>query len=360
MATNNAINVPINTIATSGANANITSMTGLTGAIKAPTGINSASDLALLTFTYVASAVNYIAISNNITGSSPLLDATGSDSAVNMNLRTKNGDFFFSDLTGTKAVIARFFNAAGTFGVGLRSPTAQGTSPTYVLPGSDGSARQAWITDGSGNLSVGYPLGARIGTQYLTTTGTYTPTTGTKTIILKAVGGGGGGSGTGTSGATGGGNGGNTSFNTNTVIANGGTGAPNNAGGAGGTAGTGSLTLPGSGGVMGQGLNANVINGGTGGAGIFGSGGGLGGSTGGAGAAGGVNSGGGGGGGGGGTTVNSGGGGGGGGYSEATLTGVTGTYSYTIGAAGSAGGAGTSGSAGGLGSKGLIVVEEYA
>lgn len=346
--------------AASGANADITSLTGLTGAIQHPTAIQSSASLNLLTFTYVASAVNYFAMSNNITGSNPILDATGSDSSVNMNLRAKNGDFFLSDLSGTKATILRLFNAAGTFGVGLRAPTAQGTSPTFVLMGADGTAKQAIITDASGNLSFGVPTGARIGTQYLTTTGTYTPTTGTKTIVVRGIGGGGGGSGTGTAGSSGGGNGGDTSFNTNTIIGKGGTGAPNNAGGAGGVAGTGSLTLPGSGGIMGQGLNANVINGGTGGAGIFGSGAGLGGSSGGAGVAGGVNTGGGGGGGGGGTTVNSGGGGGGGSYSEATLTGVTGTYSYTIGAAGSAGGAGTSGFAGGLGSKGLIIVEEYA
>ena len=95
MATNNQINVPSNTIAIAPVNTNITSMTGLTGALSAPTAIQSSAALNLVTFTYIASAVNYIDIKNGVTGQSPTITFTGTDGTVNGQFSSKNGNFKF-------------------------------------------------------------------------------------------------------------------------------------------------------------------------------------------------------------------------------------------------------------------------
>lgn len=81
------------TTETSGANfpvnTNITSMTGLTGTLQAPTGVTSSAGVNLLTFTYTASAVNYIQVLNNITNASPSLSAVGTDSNIILQLSGK-------------------------------------------------------------------------------------------------------------------------------------------------------------------------------------------------------------------------------------------------------------------------------
>lgn len=72
--------------AASGANADITSLIGLTGTLRAPTGVTSSAGLNLLTFTYTASAVNYIGVINNTTGNAPAVFAAGSDTNVILQL----------------------------------------------------------------------------------------------------------------------------------------------------------------------------------------------------------------------------------------------------------------------------------
>jgi hypothetical protein len=75
--------------AASGANADITSMTGLTGALMAPTGINDADSNEVLKFGSTASAVNEVTITNKATGTGPTIAATGGDTDVNLNLVSK-------------------------------------------------------------------------------------------------------------------------------------------------------------------------------------------------------------------------------------------------------------------------------
>lgn len=178
--------------------------------------------------------------------------------------------------------------------------------------------------------------------------GTYTPTPGTKEVVFEVIGGGGGGAGNGTSG----GSGGDTLFGS-VVTATGGTGGAGS-GGAGGTGGTVTVSptatskIPGSNGSA----SSNPINaaGGNGGASCLGGAGG-GGQSGANGTAGKANTGGGGGGGGangaGGATAGS--GGGAGGCARGSILSPASSYTITIGAAGSAGGGTPAGSLGGSG-----------
>ncbi len=87
--------------ASSGANSDITSMTGLTGTLQAPTGVKSSAGLDLLLFTYTASAVNYIGVINNTTGTKPAIFALGSDTNVTLQLSGKGTGGATLEGTGT-------------------------------------------------------------------------------------------------------------------------------------------------------------------------------------------------------------------------------------------------------------------
>ena len=214
-------------------------------------------------------------------------------------------------------------------------------------------------------LSGPYPgitqTGVPVGTVTLLTSGTgatYTTPAGCRQLQIYGKGGGGGGGGSGTSGSTPGGTGGVTTFNSvnaNGGASGGGSGA-NGTGGLGGTGGTGTATYrrPGAPGGGSMSLTQG-LPGGSGG----GSGGGVGTTT--TGLNGAANSGGG----GSGATAAAGGsvtGGGGGGSGEEfflIINTPASTYTYTVGAGGTAGGAGTSGSNGAAGGSGVIWVMEF-
>jgi len=199
-------------------------------------------------------------------------------------------------------------------------------------------------------------------TTYTSGSGTYTTPTGAKWLVVQVQGGGGGAGGGGTASSAGvGGNGNTSTFGTSLLIAYGGYGGQQPAvNGISAQATGGDINTYGTSGVSGTGTPSTIYQpGGTGGAGFFG-GGGAGGYTV-AGQNGGANTGGGGGGGGISSTSSAytGGGGGGGSYCQKTISSPSSTYSYAVGAGGTAGAAGTNGSAGGAGGSGLIIVTAY-
>lgn len=138
-----------------GANSDITSMTGLTGVLQAPTFINDSAGLPILGFNSVASAVNYITMSNNSTGNPALIDATGTDGTVALNLRSKGNLFFLSPNNATGDAELRFFLENGTSYIGLKAPSAIGGNLTFTLMAADGSADQVVKTNGSAALGFG-------------------------------------------------------------------------------------------------------------------------------------------------------------------------------------------------------------
>lgn len=139
--------------AKSGANSDITSMTGLTGVLQAPTLIASSAGLAVLEFVYLASSVNHLYIQNAPTGQRPAISVTGTDSAIPIHIATKNSDVHLTDNVLTVAPALRFYNAAATHFTGLKVATAQATDLTLILPAVDGSANFIMKTNGSAVLS---------------------------------------------------------------------------------------------------------------------------------------------------------------------------------------------------------------
>jgi hypothetical protein len=85
----------------SGANSNITSMTGLTGYLQAPLGTKDANGNINLHLGSVASSVNYITVSNNVSGSAPEIGSFGTDPNVSVAYRSKGtgAHQFISDNT---------------------------------------------------------------------------------------------------------------------------------------------------------------------------------------------------------------------------------------------------------------------
>jgi hypothetical protein len=81
--------VPSGTGAETGANSDITSMDGLTGALKAPTQIQDANSNEVLKFGSTASAVNEVTITNKATGNGPTVEATGGDTDIDLALVSK-------------------------------------------------------------------------------------------------------------------------------------------------------------------------------------------------------------------------------------------------------------------------------
>lgn len=262
-----------------------------------------------------------------------------------------------ADISGTSTIANAIINSAA-----INTATIDGATTGVTQTAGDSSTKLATTAFVAGAFNSVGPTTQVFATA---TTGTYTPSIGTKWFRARVQAAGGGGGGCGTATGPDGTAGGDSSFHG--IVAKGGGGGTGNAtasmkttSGAGGTggAGTANMRVPGSAGGWGGTSGVFRANGGgsyTGAGAAFsiasgptngvaasansGAGGGGSSSTGSTEAA----------------TA-----GGGGEYFELIITSVSGTYTYTVGAAGP-GGIGTGGGAatGGAGGSGLIVIEEH-
>lgn len=135
-----------------------TAVLTLTGALSSSTGIISSAGLNLATYTYTASAVNYLNFANAATGSgtltgSPTIGTAGSDANVPLQFSSKLGYFFLTDSSSTNSARLYFFNAAKTFATYLQVATAAGADLALTLPSGDGSLNWPLVTSGAGVLS---------------------------------------------------------------------------------------------------------------------------------------------------------------------------------------------------------------
>ncbi len=153
--------------ASRGANSDITSMSGLTGTLRAPTQILDASGNAVLAFNSFPSAVNYLTIYNAAAAGAALIQSAGASASIPIAFQPKNADAWIQDPTNTIASGVRFYNAASTFYTRLGVATAQATTLNLTLPAADGTANQCLVTNGSGVLSFkgGDPVVQRVNFQ---------------------------------------------------------------------------------------------------------------------------------------------------------------------------------------------------
>lgn len=122
------------------------------GALGQITNIQSSAGESVLSFSYVASAVNYFTLQNSDTGNAISMTATGTDSSIAFNFRSKNANFNFYDVSSTIAPAIRLYNAANNQYTGLKVATSASSTVTFTLPSAD--AAGFMISDGSANLSL--------------------------------------------------------------------------------------------------------------------------------------------------------------------------------------------------------------
>lgn len=170
--------------ATSGANSNITSLTGITGAIKAPTFINDSNNNPVQGFSSVASSVNYVNITNAATGSGPVISAAGTDTNINLLLQAKGtgGAFLYGALGSTSPV--GFVNGTAFQHITLFSFSNTSAIRTVTFPDADGTV--AFQADGTFTPVLAFG-GASVGITYTTQSGSYSKIGSVVTFTLQIV-----------------------------------------------------------------------------------------------------------------------------------------------------------------------------
>lgn len=281
---------------------------------------------------------------------------------ISAGLTTTDALVYSSDATGNLV-----FKTNGTTTALTLSTTQAATFTSSVSAAGNvqgGNILTAGAVSATGNITGGNVFGmAPPNVQVFTSgTGTYTTPTGAKWLLVVMVGGGGGGGSGSTANGNGGGNGGNTTFGGSLTAYGGYGGGGNNtpapAGGSIAQPVGGDLNVWGGSGIQGLRVTDSIyVSGGTGGPSFYGSGG-TGGFVG-AGSSGAVYGSGGGGGGVSALPASTGGAGAAGGYLQKTITSPLATYTYSVGAGGTAGTVATGGYAGGAGAGGVIIVTAY-
>lgn len=139
MTQNSSIGLPKSSIARNGANTDITSMSGLTGALKAPTAILDANSNNVMTLTGVASAVNYVNINNSVASAAPSLEAKGTDTDISISLLAKNtGGVLCQSPTSTFPLYLQPNSATNSFTISFGCTTLTATR-SCLFPNLDGT-----------------------------------------------------------------------------------------------------------------------------------------------------------------------------------------------------------------------------
>lgn len=152
--------------AASGANADITSMSDLTGYLSAPLGIKDSGGNILLAFTYTASAVNYVGYLNNTTGSPPAITAQGADTNIGLQLNGKGtgGVIAFGTGTNDNAVarqVGEYISSSVLVGSAVSCANATTTNITLIaLTAGDWDVSASLITNpAAGTVTTGVNAG---------------------------------------------------------------------------------------------------------------------------------------------------------------------------------------------------------
>ena len=139
--------------AKSGLNSDITEMLGLTAYLGAPSGILDVNGKIVLEFGSVASAVNFVSITNASTGEYPNFEAQGTDGSIGFLFQTKDADFWLQDSSDTISPGFRWYDALSNNYVGFRAPATLSGNQMWTLPPAD-VTNGIMQSNGSGALSL--------------------------------------------------------------------------------------------------------------------------------------------------------------------------------------------------------------
>lgn len=135
----------------------------------------------LIQFNSTNSAVNYLNISNALTGSGPTVLAAGTDTNIDLTMTTK-GTGALNIRGDTNAGTIRLWNAADTFYAGLQA-ASMASNITWTWPVVDGVSGNIMSTNGAGVLSFVNPR--NIGRQVMPLVTIPVSTTGTAFIEVS-------------------------------------------------------------------------------------------------------------------------------------------------------------------------------
>lgn len=183
--------------ATSGANSNITSMTGLTGYLQAPLGIKDANGNIVVSYTGTPAAVNYLNLVNNIAGMFPLIIAAGADTDISVTARGQGTGGFLAQSTSNIPLVTNSGTAFQHVTNFSFANTAQNRTVTF--PDATGVVNLATKANGTeaanavtasgtaGVITTSALTTAAAGTYAITWTNTFITTS--STILLSIMGG---------------------------------------------------------------------------------------------------------------------------------------------------------------------------
>lgn len=161
------------TLAFSGANSDITSMTGLNGVIQAPTFINDSNGNHILGFGSVSTAVNYIEMLNASTGNEPIIFAAGSDSNVIFGIGSKGGQFSFYDISSTNPATIKFNDSNNGHFIAILGQSTLSNNYNQTLQASSGTL--CIDSSSSGSITTSPPNSSSpslaLGTNYQNSAG---------------------------------------------------------------------------------------------------------------------------------------------------------------------------------------------
>lgn len=103
----------------------------------------------------VASAVNYLGLTNAATGTNPIISSLGTDTNIGLNIQPKGTGTVtvLGTATGVGTLQLSEQTGNGTNVTGFAAPTSLAADLVYTLPSADGSANQVLKTNGSKTLS---------------------------------------------------------------------------------------------------------------------------------------------------------------------------------------------------------------
>lgn len=189
--------------ATAGVNDNITSMTGLTGTLAAPTGIEDSFGNLVLKFFAVPSAVNFISFQNSITGQAPQMGSFGStDTDVDLLIASQGTgtiDLLSANTTTPFSIFSGTLSAGTPRHRTLFAFSDTSATRTVVYPDVDGTvyvytkvngteAANAVTASGTAGVITTSSLTTASGSAY-SITWTNTVITTSSIIVLNAMGG---------------------------------------------------------------------------------------------------------------------------------------------------------------------------
>ncbi len=128
----------------------------LTGSLLAVQNVSSAAGVGILAFGTTPSAVNFMTVINNVTGSPPVFNSNGTDTNIGIGWQMKGtGTYQFFSSADTSAEIRLYEDTDdGASYIGLKAPAVP-SSLTFMLPSTDGNLNYPLRTNGSGVLAFG-------------------------------------------------------------------------------------------------------------------------------------------------------------------------------------------------------------